>query len=70
MAIKGEVKVTKPTVRHGKTVTKDAAYRIPNAETVEAMRQVEAGEDLVEYNDMDEFMEEYAKYKSNESLNQ
>lgn len=70
MAIKGEVKVTKPTVRRAKPVAKDATYRIPNAETIEAMRQVEAGEDLVEYNDVDEFMEDYDKYKSNESQDQ
>ncbi len=70
MAIKDKVKAPKPTVRHADPVAKDATYRIPNAETIEAMRQVDAGEDLVEYNDVDEFMEEYAKYKSNESQDQ
>ena len=68
MAIKDKVEIRQPGVRHAKSVAKDATYRIPNADTIEAMRQVEAGEDLVEYNDMDEFMEEYDKYKSNESL--
>ena len=53
-----------------KPESKDATYRVPNTETVEAIRQVEAGDDLVEYNDMDEFMKEYTKYKSNESQDQ
>ena len=70
MAIKDRVEVRKPRVRHAKPAAKDPTYRVPKAETIEAMRQVEAGEDLVEYNDMHEFMEEYAKYKSNESQDQ
>ncbi len=70
MAIKGKVEISKPGVRHAKPVAKDPTYRVPNSESIEAMRQVEAGEDLVEYNDMHEFMEEYAKYKSNESQDQ
>ena len=70
MAIKDKVELRKPRVRHAKPVAKDATYRIPNAETIEAMRQVDAGEDLVEYNDVNEFMEEYAKYKSSESQDQ
>ena len=70
MAIKGKVETPKPRFRHAKPVAKDPSYRVPNAETIEAMRQVEAGEDLVEYNDVNEFMEEYDTYKSNESQDQ
>lgn len=70
MALKGKVELRNPKVRYADPVVKDATYRIPNAETIEAIRQVEDGEDLVDYNDMDEFMEEYAKYKSNESQDQ
>ena len=70
MAIKGKIETPKAGVRHAKLVPKDPTYRVPNAETIEAMRQVEAGEDLVDFNDVHEFMEEYAKYKSNESQDQ
>ena len=41
--------------------------RIPNAETLEAIRQVEAGEDLIEYENMDEFMKDYEEFKRSES---
>lgn len=30
--------------------------KIPNADTVEAMRQAEAGEDLIEYTDLDDLI--------------
>ena len=70
MAIKGKAEIRQPRVSHAKPESKDATYRVPNTETVEAIRQVEAGDDLVEYNDMDEFMKEYTKYKSNESQDQ
>ena len=41
--------------------------RTPNAETLEAIRQVEAGEDLIEYENMDEFMKDYEELKRSES---
>ena len=65
--MRSKAEIRSSTVGYADPLTKDATYRTPNAETIEAIRQVEAGEDLVEYKDMDEFMEEYAKYKSNES---
>ena len=68
--MRGKAEIHSPAVGYADPVVEDATHRIPNAETLEAIRQVEDGEDLVESNDVDEFMEEYVRYKSNESKNE
>ena len=68
--MKGKAEMRRPTSGYVDPAVEDAADRIPNAETIDAIRQVEAGDDLVEYTDMDEFMQEYARYKSDESQNE
>ena len=68
--MKGKAEVRSPNVDYAAPVVEDATHRTPNAETIKAIRQVEDGEDLVESNDVDEFMEEYVRYKSNESKNE
>ena len=40
----------------------------PNGETIEAIRQVEAGEDLIEYADMNAFLGDYERYKRGDLL--
>ena len=68
MAIKGKGEVRNPTVVCAAPAIKDTPYPIPNSETIEAIKQVEAGEELIEHESMDEFMNYYERYKCDKLL--
>ena len=61
--MRGKAEMRSPAVGYADPAVEDAVDRIPNAETLAAIRQVEAGEDLVEYKDMDEFMDAMIYHK-------
>ncbi len=68
--MKGETQMRSPTAGCADPPVENAADRMPNSDTIEAIQQVEAGEDLVEYSDMDQYMEAYASYRSYEPQNE
>ncbi len=63
--MKEKAKVRRLVLGYAGPAVQDAPHvdRTPNAETLEAIRQVEAGEDLIEYADMDDFMGDYERCK-------
>ena len=67
--MKGKAKVHSAIIDHTVPAVQAAPYqdRTPNAETLKAIRQVEAGEDLIEYENIDEFMKDYEEFKRSES---
>ena len=67
--MKEKAKVRRLVLGYADPAVHDARHvdRIPNAETLESIRQVEAGEDLIEYENMDEFMKDYEEFKHSES---
>lgn len=67
--VKAKAKARSAVLGQAGAVAQVAPYqdRTPNAETIEAIRQVEAGEDLIEYENMDEFMKDYEEFKRSET---
>ena len=67
--MKEKAKVRRLVLGYAGPAVQDASHvdRTPNAETLEAIRQVEAGEDLIEYENMEEFMKDYEEFKRSKS---
>ena len=67
--MKEKAKVRRLVLGYAGPVVQDESHvdRTPNAETLEAIRQVGAGEDLIEYENIDEFMKDYEEFKRSES---